>query len=132
MSLVTMNPLKEYAQLINNQNYIPVNLLENNDEFIVKAQVPGFNNDDLIVELTPEFLLIKAATINETETDPKEANADIHKYLHREIYRANSTRRIKFKTLVNTKKASSSLVNGILTVVLPKSEESKPVKLLIK
>ncbi|MDH5403477.1 MAG: Hsp20/alpha crystallin family protein [Candidatus Heimdallarchaeota archaeon] len=132
MSLVRFNnsPMREFARLIENSNYMPVDLLESEDEYIVKAEVPGYSSEDVSVELTPEALIIRAGVEKESTSENEDQDTG-YKYLHRELYQESLTRKVKFRTLVDTKNATSKLENGILTINLPKSEDAKPVKLTI-
>ncbi len=102
-----------------------VDVIENNDNIVVKAELPGFKPEDVDVRIEGNTLMMRGEGTEETEK--KEGQ-----YHLRERHQASFTRAIPLPTGVNSDKASAEFENGILTLTLPKSEEAKPKQISIK
>src|SRR5712692_8182250 len=51
--------------------YAFVDLVDNGDQYVVTAELPGFNKDDVDVQVNKEGLLIRAETKNQTDQKGK-------------------------------------------------------------
>jgi HSP20 family protein len=103
-------------------------IIENDDEYLIQVNLPGFSKDEVSIEANHEYIEITAEHKEETE-DKKEDN-DV-KYLHRERRTRKLARRISFAKPIDSTKAETNLDNGVLSIKLPKSEEAKAIKLSI-
>ncbi len=108
---------------------IPVDLLENDNEYIIIANVPGISKENIEIEVNQKSLELRANLEKVEERDEEEENTV--KFLHRERIATSFSRRFKFSQSVNSKEAVTSLKDGVLTITLPKSEEAKSVKLTV-
>lgn len=116
--------MSNYFDEIDSKTFgLPVDLKENEDEFVVEADLPGFNKDEVEIEVNNQTVRIKAEKKVEEEETKDE-------YIVRERRVRNVTRTLKFGKPINAKKAKVSLGDGVLTLVLPKAEEAKAVKLI--
>jgi HSP20 family protein len=101
-----------------------VDIFENDNEVVIKAELPGMNAKDIEVRLENNVLTLKGDRNFEKET--KEEN------YHR-IERAYGTfsRAFALPAAVNADKVSAEYRDGVLSIVLPKKEEtkSKPIKI---
>ncbi len=101
-----------------------VDIIEEKDKYLVKADLPGVEEKDIDVELKDGYLTIKGERRNEYEN--KDGN----------VYRCEKTYGSFIRTFnvsdVDENKVSAEYKNGILTVELPKSEEKKAKKINIK
>lgn len=104
---------------------IALDVVETDDEFIVKASLPGINPDDLEITFSDHKLTIKGE-VNEGE----EIN-EAHYHLRERRY-GNFTRSIKLPTGIETDKIEAKYDNGVLNLHLPKVEGVKPKKITIK
>ncbi|MBI3763407.1 MAG: Hsp20/alpha crystallin family protein [Chloroflexi bacterium] len=104
---------------------LPVDVIENKDEVIVKATVPGLKAEDIQVNVTADVLSIKGETKSESEV--KDAN-----YVRRERRYGSFARRLTLPTTVVTDKAKAEFEDGVLTLTLPKADEVKPKTIQIK
>jgi HSP20 family protein len=95
-----------------------VDLYEEKDEIVAKAEVPGIAKDDIQVNVTDHLLTIKGEKKEEEET--KEKN-----YYRSERSYGAFSRSIELPVDVQGDKAKASFKNGVLEVRLPKSEEAK-------
>jgi HSP20 family protein len=99
---------------------------ETDDEFFVKAQVPGMKKENVEVELSDGSLTIKG----EAKEDEEERRKS---YYRREFAYGSFARRIPLPSGADTSRAKAELHEGVLSVHIPKTEESKKrsVKLAI-
>ena len=88
----------------------------------VKVQLPGVKKDDIDVELDNDFLTITAEIQEEKEEkDEDEKN----KRYHTSEFRYGKYRRtISFDQPVNIEDATAEYKDGILTIKIPKKEET--------
>lgn len=94
--------------------YPPLNFSEDEANFYVRAEVPGVDMNGLEITLADKTLLIKG------ERKPEQG-----KYFRQERPAGAFQRVVRLNVLVDRNHVAASLVNGILTVTLPKSEEHK-------
>jgi HSP20 family protein len=95
-----------------------VDVIDRDEEVVVRAELPGVKKDDLDVSLSENQLTIKAASKEEHE----EEKGDYHR---REIVRGELTRTIRLPTNVDASNAKASFADGVLELSLPKSVPSK-------
>lgn len=95
-----------------------VEVSETDNEVIVKATVPGVDKKDLNITLTEDSITIKGEIKKEKEEKKKN-------YYRQEISYGAFSRTIPLPVEVNTDGAKATLKDGILEVVLPKSEKAK-------
>lgn len=145
MSLIrhrTLRPnpqFRDFSRLFGEDRTImPVDLLENEDAYIIVANVPGISKEDIEIEVNHEYLELRANLDKTDETSEETGESKEEKkdetniqFLHRERYSSSFRRRFKFSKPVNSKDATTSLKDGVLTITLPKSEEAKSVKLTV-
>jgi HSP20 family protein len=104
---------------------LPLDVVENEDEFVVKASIPGINPDDLEITFTDHNLTIKG----EIKDD---RNVEESRYHLRERRFGRFERRLYLPTEVNADQIEASYDAGVLSLRLPKSEEVKPKRISIK
>jgi HSP20 family protein len=104
---------------------LALDVIEQDDEFIVKASVPGIKPDDLEITFTDNTLTIKGQTQEDQEI--KEAN-----YHLRERRFGSFARSISLSSHINGDKIQANYDSGVLTLTLPKAEEIKPKRIAIK
>jgi HSP20 family protein len=91
----------------------------------VKAEVPGLDPKDIDISLSDGLLTIKG----EKKQEREEKEEDYH--LVERSY-GTFTRSIRLPKEVQRDKINASYKNGVLKVVLPKSEEAKKKEVKIK
>jgi HSP20 family protein len=104
---------------------LAVDMVENKDDFVVKASVPGINPDDLDISYSDDTLTIKG----EIKQD-KEVKED--QYHLRERRYGAFTRTITLPNKIKGDAIEASYQNGVVTLRLPKAEEVKPKRIAIK
>jgi HSP20 family protein len=95
---------------------VRVDLEDRDDEFVLTAELPGFEKDDIDVQVTDRTLRLEVEHAEETEEEEE------GEYVRRERHRASVARSISLPEAVEADDISATFNNGVLTVQLPKSE----------
>jgi HSP20 family protein len=95
-----------------------VDVIERDDEVVVKAELPGVEKKDLDVSVTENSVTIKGSTSHEE----KEEKGDFYRC---EISRGAYARTVGLPSYVDADKAKASFKDGVLELTLPKVEKSK-------
>jgi len=103
----------------------PVDIREEEDCFVIQAELPGFQSKDIDIQFENGVLTLAGERRFEKE--------DQKQNYHR-IERAYGrfTRSFTLPSGVQGDKVSAAYKEGILEVLVPKAEESKPRKITIK
>lgn len=102
-----------------------VNIVENENEFLLTAEVPGMVEKDIHVEIKEGVLSLRGDAKEEKETT--EGN-----YRIQEFRSQNFERSFRLGDQVDPEKVVAKLEKGILRVALGKKEVAKPKKVEIK
>lgn len=104
---------------------LPVDVYETEDDLVVRAAVPGVDADDIEIEERDGVLTIRAQAREEDER---------HEYgWHiRECHFGAWQRSLRLPVEVKADKAKAELVDGILTITLPKAHAGTPLVHRIK
>ena len=95
-----------------------VDLVDHGDEFVVTVDVPGFDAEDIDLQLSDDTLHV-AAKRERTEREADEAE---EVYIRNERARRTVRRSIRFPEPVEEDEVEATYRNGVLTVTLPKME----------
>lgn len=95
-----------------------IDVVENGEELVVKAHVPGIDPKDVDISIEDDVLTIRGETRSEEEK--KDDN-----YLRRELRYGSFQRSLRLPPTVDVEKASAKFENGELKLTLPKKPESK-------
>jgi len=99
-----------------------VNILEEDDSFIVEIAAPGLNKGDFHIKVDKDQLTVKVTR----ETDNSEAaNEDNSKYGRREFNYSSFARSFHLPETINTDTIDAAYTNGVLKISLAKKEEAK-------
>lgn len=96
-----------------------VDIAEYDDEFLVMADLPGYDREHIDVRAEDGRLTITAER-DETVRDDEDAQGDAGRYLRRERRHESMTRTVDLPSSVVEADASATYRNGVLTVTLPK------------
>jgi HSP20 family protein len=102
-----------------------VNIRETNKEVILEAEMPGLEKSDLELELRGDELTITGKRQNRTET-PKHWTP-----LLQEIQTCDYKRTFVLGADFQKEKINAKYENGVLTLMIPKSEKTQPKKITI-
>lgn len=135
MALMKWDPFRELNTLTDRMTkYLPkdwdmpmsttawnpsVDIFENDNEIVVKAELPGMNAKDIDVKLENNILMLKGERRFE-----KEAKEENYHRIEREY--GSFSRAFSLPVAVNADKVTAEYKDGVLKVVLPKKEEIKP------
>jgi HSP20 family protein len=92
---------------------------ENADNFIIRAELPGLKREDIGVSLQDGALVISG----EHKSEKVEEDVEIHR---QERFYGKFQRALTLPTPVAVDKVKAQYKDGVLTVTLPKTEEAKP------
>jgi len=101
-----------------------VDIVDRDNEILVKAEVPGVAKGDLQVSVSDNTVTIKG----ETRHEEKEEKGD---YYRREMRRGSFSRTVALPSNVDGSKAKAQFKDGVLQLTLPKVEASKRVAVKI-
>jgi HSP20 family protein len=104
---------------------VSMDVVENDDEYQVKASLPGINPDDLEITYNNNVLTIKGEVKEEKEEEQS-------RYHLRERRYGSFSRSVFLPSLVNADDISAAYEAGVLTLHLPKVEEAKPHRIQVK
>lgn len=102
-----------------------VNLTEDVDQFYLRAELPGVHVTDLDISVTGDTVTITG----ERKIAEEGEDATYHR---REREAGRFSRTVTIPDLVDTSKIEAQCKNGVLTITLPKAEESKPRQIAVK
>ena len=101
------------------RQYPPVNLYELDDEFLLTAELPGTQAEDLELTISGGVLTL-AGQRADLENVPED------RFRRRERPRGSWQRSLTIPERVRENELSAEFNNGVLTIHLPKAAETKP------
>lgn len=104
----------------------PMDVVQEGDELIVRASLPGVPPDEIEVTIEDGLLTIAGESADETE------KGEGGEYLLRERRSGRFRRALRLPNSVDADNAAPTCENGVLTIALPKREERKARRLEIK
>jgi HSP20 family protein len=107
-----------FPAFYNNSNHMKVDVKENETEYIVEAELPGVNKEDVNIELNDNNLTI---SVSKNE----QVNEERENYIRKERHQSSMTRSFYVEN-VNNEKVDAKFNNGLLSIVLPKKEPGNP------
>jgi HSP20 family protein len=99
-----------------------LDVYEEEENFTVQAELPGFKREDIEVLLHDGKLAISG----ERKAEKRHEDAEVHRA---ERYVGRFQRAVVLPVTVATDKVKASYTDGVLTVTLPKTDEAKPKKI---
>lgn len=104
---------------------LALDVVEQDDDYIVKASIPGIDPDDIEVTLTDNTLTIRGEFKEDEEVKEEQ-------YRLRERRYGSFARSVTLPTAVDRDSIEATYENGVLTLSVPKAEEVKPKHIAIK
>ena len=152
-NLTVVNPSREFediydrmGQLMNfafgltpavlaDMPWVPLaDLSETDEAYVIKAELPGVNKDQVNIQLQDRELIINGE-VPEPEDGKSDGNGDGNGDGSRRHHSSRRTGRFELRTYlpgeVNADAITAQLSDGVLTVTVPKSEAAKPRKIEI-
>jgi HSP20 family protein len=97
---------------------LPLDVTEAQDDFVIKASLPGIRPEDVQTTILGDTLTIRGESQAEEE--------DGHDWLLRERRSGSFQRSVRLGTPIDADRASARFEDGVLTLTLPKSEQARP------
>ena len=97
---------------------IPVEIKEKDNEYQVKAELPGVKKEDLDIDIDKNHIIINAKKEEDTEENTKS-------YRKSEFRYGEFSRSVYFPMDIDVEKTNAKLEHGILKITAPKLEAEK-------
>ena len=104
-----------------NQHTLGVNIREEDEAYILSALVPGLTAGELNIQVLDDVVRIEG-----------EYNQDENEYLMQELPHGSFTRTLRMPATIDANHVEAKIVDGVLTLTLPKAESAKPKKIKIQ
>lgn len=101
-----------------------VDILDNKENIIIKAELPGVDKKDIEIDLKDHILTLKGERSYENEV--KEDN-----YYHRERTFGKFQRSFRLPLDLDPNKIKADYKDGVLRIDIPKPEEEKPKQITV-
>jgi HSP20 family protein len=101
-----------------------IDVIEMDDKFVVKAELPGVKEEDINVSISGNMLTVEGEKQSETE-EKKDG------YHYSEASYGSFSRSITIPSTVDTSKIEASCDKGVLEIILPKMAAAKPKKIAV-
>ncbi|MFA6468840.1 MAG: Hsp20/alpha crystallin family protein [Bacteroidota bacterium] len=102
-----------------------VDIIENNDNYVLKAELPGMNKDDVKITLENNVLTIRGEKKNEMETKGENFHRVERSY-------GSFERNFTMPGTIKVNDIDAQYKDGVLTLMMPKAEEAKPKVIDVK
>jgi HSP20 family protein len=103
----------------------PINIWSAADDIVITAELPGLEAGDLDISVHEKTLTMRCA-----QREQKQAEGE--SYHRRECAREGFTRSLRLPFEVDGDKVDAKLEDGVLRLMLPRSEASKPKRVQVK
>jgi len=108
----------------NGESALPLDVIERENEFVVRASIPGYDPNDVDISVQGNVLTLRGTMRQEQE------NGHGNYYL-RERRMGSFERSVQLPTGVNADQANAEYKHGILTLHLPKAESAIAKKIKV-
>lgn len=108
----------------NGGSRLPLDIHVDDDSYVITAAVPGLKPDEVEIKILDNVVTL----IGEAQPEQTEDG----RYLVREIGDSRFERSFELPDAVDASRAEAAMKDGLLTVRLPKAEESRPKVIEIK
>jgi HSP20 family protein len=95
-----------------------VDIYDEADSFVIKAEIPGINKEDVEVNLTEDMITISGEKKREEEVEKKG-------YYRMERSYGSFARSFRLPEEIESDKAKATFKDGVLEVRVPKTEEAR-------
>ena len=102
-----------------------VDIIEEDDAFVAKAELPGVNKDDVKITMQDTVLTIRG----EKREEKRAKDGNVQRL---ERFSGSFQRSFSLPKSVKSDKIDAEYKDGILTIRMPKAEEAKPKQIEVK
>ena len=104
-----------------NTRIMKTDVQETDTEYVIAMDLPGFNKDNIQVELKDGYL-----TISATKSSSDEEQYENGKYIRKERFEGSCKRSFYIGEYANEENVKASFNNGVLKLEVPKEPEVLP------
>lgn len=101
-----------------------LDVYQDKDNITVTVELPGLNKDEIDISIHEGALIISGERKQESEKQDSET-------FRSERFFGRFQRSVRLPSAVNADKVTANYKDGVLTVVLPKTEEAKPRQIAV-
>ena len=105
-------------------SYPKVDIIQNEKDMLIEAEIPGLSKEDVSVELEKNILTISGVS-------RKDKSSGKSNYIRREIKRSSFKRSFTISDSLNKEKIKADFKDGILNITIPKNKPDSVKKLKI-
>ena len=105
----------------------PMDVVETADEVVCQLEVPGLSRENIDIRVENNLLTIAGEKKYEQRQDEKESG-----YRHSERRYGRFERSFTLPRTIDADRVKARYDNGVLTLSLPKAEQSKPRKITVE
>jgi HSP20 family protein len=113
------------ARLFETEMSPSLDIFEDKNDVVVKAELPGMGKDDVNVNVTENTITISGEKKKEEKVEKKD-------YYRFERSFGSFSRSFHLPAEVQTDKVKATFKNGVLEIIMPKTEEAKKKKMKVK
>ncbi|MBR3697772.1 MAG: Hsp20/alpha crystallin family protein [Clostridia bacterium] len=95
-------------------------ITEKNDKYIIEMDLPGYEKENISLELKDGYLTVSAKVEKEQNEEDKH-----NKYVHKERFYGHCSRSFYLGEDIKEEDIHAEFKNGILKITIPKKEEHK-------
>lgn len=103
-----------------------INVIESDKDYKVEVAAPGMTKDDFVLRIEDDNQLVISM---EKKSEKEEKDNDNKKYLRREFSYTKFSQSLYLPENVDKDKISANVVDGVLTIDLPKYSEEEKAKI---
>jgi HSP20 family protein len=101
------------------ETYFPVDIYEDNESVVLKAELPGIKKENLDIQISADSITLSGQKSHEEKVEERD-------YFRLERSYGSFTRRFQLPVETQTDKARASFKDGVLEVRIPKSATVTP------
>lgn len=105
----------------NEEGQLAVDVYHDAKNIIIRAPIAGVKTEDLDISLHNDMVTIRGRRQHEHTVNDQD-------YFYRECYWGSFSRSIILPTDVKTEEVEATLKNGVLTIILPKAQKARLIK----
>lgn len=109
-----MDPFFERKEM----NLMRTDIKEKGDNYIIEIDLPGYDKQDIEIEMEKGYLKVSAKTSKETDNSED-------KYIHKERFYGECSRSFYVGENLKEEDIKAAFKNGILTLTVPKEQPKK-------
>ena len=103
------------------QSIMKTDIREKDDKYIIEMDLPGYEKENINLELKEGYLTVSAKVERETDNSEKE------RYVHKERFYGECSRSFYVGEDITEQDIHAEFKNGILKVNIPKKEAKKEI-----